>query len=118
MCVIDVEGKGGIVSWGNPAASAASWWLSSWTRLALVHVVPAQRKPDYAPHLFLDVAFVPQLGYRNAREGRINRLLRQSYELAGIVLVVFGQGDEKLALDRLCLHWLSLHPVCFPREIS
>jgi hypothetical protein len=58
--------------------------------------------------LFLDIPFVPQLGYGHTRERGIDRLLRQSHELAGIVLVVLGQSDEQLGLDRLWLHWFSL----------
>jgi hypothetical protein len=90
-------------------------WLSRRTRRALEHVITAKRKSDHAPHLFLDIPLVSQLGYGHACEGRIDRLLRQSHELSRIVLVVLRQGDEKLGLDRLWLHWFSLCIQCASR---
>ena len=75
-------------------------------RLALVYLVSAKRKPDYAPYLLLDVSFIPQLSHGHTRGGRIDGLLRQPHELAGIVLIVQCKGDEKLALNQLWLHGL------------
>ena len=74
-------------------------------RLALVHVISAKRESDHASYLFLDVTLVPQLSYRHSREGGIDGLLWQPHELARILLVVLGQGDEKLGLDRRLLHF-------------
>jgi len=88
--------------------------LGSRNRLAPVHLVPARRQSDYASDLLLDIALVPQFGYCDTCEGRINCLLRQPYELAGIVLVVLRQGDKKFGLDRRWLHLFSLDPVCSP----
>ena len=42
--------------------------LSCRMRLALEHVVSAQREPDYSPHLFFDIAFVAQFGDCHARQ--------------------------------------------------
>ena len=76
-------------------------------RLAFVDVVTAKREPDHASYLLLDVAFVPQLGDSDACKGGIDGLLGQPYELAGIVLVVLCQGDEKLGLNGRWLHLIS-----------
>jgi len=92
----------------SPAfAAERSGDLGSGMRLAFVHVVSAKRKPDYASHLFLDVAFVAQLGYCHTGERRIDGLLRQSHELAGVVFVVLGQSNEKFGLDGRWLHLIN-----------
>jgi hypothetical protein len=78
--------------------------LSGRNRHAPINLISARRKPDYAPHLFLDIPLVAQFGYSHTRERRIDSLLRQPHELTRIVLIVLDEGDEKLGLDRLWLH--------------
>jgi len=87
-------------------------------RLALVHLVSAKREPDHASYLLLDVPFIPQLSYGHTRGGRIDGLLRQPYELAGIELIMLGKGEEKLALNQLWLHGLISGPSVLPGDIS
>jgi hypothetical protein len=87
-------------------------------RLALVDVVAAKRESDHASYLLLDVALVPQLGDGHSREGGIDGLLRQPHKLARILLVVLGQGDEKLGLDGRLLHLISSGSSVLPGDIS
>jgi hypothetical protein len=87
-------------------------------RLALVYLVSAKRKPDYAPYLLLDVSFIPQLSHGHTRGGRIDGLLRQPHELAGIEFIMLGKGDEKFGLDRLWLHGLISESSVLPGDIS
>jgi hypothetical protein len=54
--------------------------------------------------LFLDIAFIPQLGNCHPRERGIDGLLRQPHEFKRIVLIVLDESDEELGLDRLWLH--------------
>ena len=82
----------------------ATGWLSSRSWLAPIDLISAMSQPDHAPYLFLDIAFVSQLGYCDARERRINRLFGQSNELAGILLIALGEGNEQLGLERRVLH--------------
>ena len=61
-------------------------------------------QPDHTPYLFLDIAFISQLGYGDTRERGIDSLLRQPHELVGILLVALSEGDEQLGLEPGVVH--------------
>src|ERR1700722_3157744 len=73
-------------------------------RLALEHVVSAQREPHDSAHLFLNVAFIAQFGDCHARQQGIDCLPRQGHKFLRVVLIVLGQSKKEFALDRRALH--------------
>jgi len=91
------------IVYGNLPALAGA--VGELTVLLLVRTVPAWREPDHSANLLFNVAFISEFGDHFPDEAGVYRLLGESYELARVVFVTFGQRQKKFfAADFSAVH--------------